>query len=115
MESFISEHLPDGLLDLPAGRLHEKLDGPQLFHLPGRVKQPLVVSVLQHGNEISGWDAVRHLLGNTYARQTLPRSLILMIGNVEAAAKNRRYLPGQPDFKRCWRSYYGISGLMHRT
>jgi len=114
MESFISEHLPDGLLDLPAGRLHEKLDGPKLFHLPGRVKQPLVVSVLQHGNEISGWDAVRHLLGNTYARQTLPRSLILMIGNVEAAAKNRRFLPGQPDFNRCWPGHDGTPGPLHR-
>src|SRR5690625_7341563 len=77
MESFISEHLPDGLLALPAERLHEKLDGPKLFHLPGRVKQPLVVSVLQHGNEISGWDAVRHLLGKTYARQTLDRKSVV--------------------------------------
>src|SRR5690625_7992603 len=95
MESFISEHLPDGLLALPAERLHEKLDGPKLFHLPGRDKQPLVVSGLQHGNESSGWDAVRLLLGKTYARQTLPRSLYLLIGNVGAAAQTRPTRPGK--------------------
>lgn len=114
MKPFISEYLPDGLLDLPARRLHEKLDGPKLFHLPGQVKQPLVVSVLQHGNEISGWDAVRHLLGETYARRPLPRNLILMVGNVAAAAKNRRFLPGQPDFNRCWPDHDGPPGSLHR-
>jgi len=102
MEPIILDHLPEGLLDRPASRLHEMLDGPTLIHLPGRRPRPLFVCVLQHGNEISGWEAVRRLLKGRYARDPLPRSLILMIANVRAASRNRRHLSDQPDFNRCW-------------
>ncbi|NBD95487.1 MAG: peptidase M14 [Gammaproteobacteria bacterium] len=102
MKPVILDHLPPGLLDRPASRLHEVLDGPTLVHLPGRRPQPIFVSVLQHGNEISGWEAVRRLLKGRYARDPLPRSLILFIANVRAASRNRRYLADQPDFNRCW-------------
>jgi succinylglutamate desuccinylase len=102
MEPAILDHLPDGLLDLPATRLHERLDGPTLIHLPGRRPRPLFVCVLQHGNEISGWEAVRRLLKGRYSRDPLPRSLILLIANVRAASRNRRHLSDQPDFNRCW-------------
>ncbi|NBB94022.1 MAG: peptidase M14 [Gammaproteobacteria bacterium] len=102
MEPTILDHLPDGLLDRPASRLHEVLDGPTLVHLPGRRPRPLFVCVLQHGNEISGWEAVRRLLKGRYSRDPLPRSLILLIANVRAASRNRRYLSDQPDYNRCW-------------
>jgi len=102
MQPIILDHLPDGLLDLPAHRLQEVLDGPTLIHLPGRRPQPLFVSVLQHGNEISGWEAVRRLLKGRYARDPLPRSLVLFIANLRAAGRNRRRLSDQPDFNRCW-------------
>ena len=102
MKPTILDHLPPGLLDTPANELFRCLSGPTLIHLPGRKTDPLVVSVLQHGNETSGWDAIRRLLKGRYQRDPLPRSLIILIGNVEAAAKNKRYLPHQPDFNRCW-------------
>ncbi len=102
MKPTILDHLPSGLLDCVASELTTLLSGPTLIHLPGRKTNPLVVSVLQHGNEISGWDALRRLLKSRYQRDPLPRSLIILIGNVEAAAKNQRYLPHQPDFNRCW-------------
>ncbi len=47
------DHLPDGLLERPASALHHSLDGPTLIHLAGRNKQPLFVSVLQHGHLLS--------------------------------------------------------------
>lgn len=113
MEPLILDHLPDGLLDLPSHRLHERLDGPTLIHLPGQRPQPLFVCVLQHGNEISGWDAVRRLLKGRYARDPLPRSLVLLIANVRAAGRNRRYLSDQPDYNRCWPGSTTSRGPMH--
>lgn len=102
MHPVILDHLPDGLLDCAASELYRCLDGPTLIHLPGRRPQPLFVSVLQHGNEISGWDAVRRLLKGRYARDPLPRTMLLFIANVRAASRNRRHLTDQPDFNRCW-------------
>src|SRR5690554_4270292 len=92
MEPVILDHLPAGLLDRSSSQLHEVLTGPTLIHLPGQRLQPLFVSVLQHGNEISGWDAVRRLLKGRYARDPLPRSLVLFSANVRVAARNRRHL-----------------------
>jgi succinylglutamate desuccinylase len=94
--------VPDGLLERPASALHQQLDGPTLIHLEGRQQRPLVVSVLQHGNEITGWEAVRRLLKSHYQRDELPRSLIIFIGNPVAARQRLRRLDDQPDFNRCW-------------
>lgn len=94
--------LPDGLLELPCERLHEKLAGPTLIHLPGRHQQPLFVSVLLHGNEDTGWEAMRALLAK-YRDRELPRALSLFIGNVQAARDGVRHLDGQSDFNRVWK------------
>lgn len=94
-------HLPDGLLDLPAARLHERLDGPTLIHLPGRRPEPVFVSVLLHGNEDTGWEAMRQVLAK-YGRYGLPRALSLFIGNVAAARVGMRQLDGQVDYNRVW-------------
>lgn len=93
--------IPEGLLALPCERLHERLSGPTLIHLPGRREQPLFVSVLLHGNEDTGWEAMRTLLAK-YQGQELPRALSLFIGNVEAARVGARHIDGQPDFNRVW-------------
>lgn len=94
--------LPDGLLELPCERLHEKLAGPTLIHLPGRHQQPLFVSVLLHGNEDTGWEAMRALLAK-YRDRELPRALSLFVGNVQAARDGVRHLDGQSDFNRVWK------------
>ncbi len=95
--------LPEELLDLEAGMLAAHLEKPTLVHLPGRQPEPLFVSLLLHGNEYVGWDAVRDLLADYHARgRELPRALSLFIGNVRAAAEGRRTLDGQPDFNRVW-------------
>lgn len=97
----VYHRLPDGLLQLPATRLHEVLPGPALIHLGGRRAPPLFVSVLLHGNEDTGWLAVRTVL-HKYATIGLPRSLSLFIGNLDAARKSLRRLDGQPDYNRVW-------------
>ncbi len=95
------EHLPEGLLECRAQELMAFLEGPALIHLPGLRPEPLFVSVLLHGNEDTGWEAVRALLRD-YADRPLPRALSILIGNVEAAAAGRRRLEGQPDYNRVW-------------
>lgn len=97
----ITDTLPDGLLDCDAGQLHTLLAGPTLIHLPGRREQPLFVSVLLHGNEDTGWEAIRSLLRD-YQQKELPRALSLFIGNVSAARQGMRRLPGQQDYNRVW-------------
>jgi succinylglutamate desuccinylase len=98
-------HLPAGLLDLDATRVGEVLAGPTLIHLPGRREPDLFVSVLMHGNETTGWDAVRQLLRRYRpggGELELPRGLSLFVGNVTAAAAGLRHLDGQPDYNRVW-------------
>ena len=96
--------IPKGLLNLPAPELESVLGGPTLIHLEGARETPLFVSVLLHGNEDVGWEAIRQLLNRCHDgdRYDLPRSLSLFIGNVSAAAQGLRRLPGQPDYNRVW-------------
>ena len=112
------DKLPDTLLELSASALHQVLDGPSLIHLEGRRKRPLIVGMLQHGNEDTGWEAVRRLLKNRYLFDQLPRSLLLFIGNVQAARHRVRRLDDQPDFNRCWPSASamdrGSSGMFRK-
>jgi len=102
VQSHILDQLPESLLEKPATALYKHLPGPTLIHIPGRNPRPLIVSVLQHGNEDTGWEAVRILLKHRYAQRQLPRSLCLLIGNVAAARFKRRRLDEQPDYNRCW-------------
>lgn len=97
----ILDSLPAGLLDCDARDLHRTLPGPTLVELPGREGAPLFVSVLQHGNETSGWEAIRGLL-RTYQQSGLPRPMLLLLGNVSGAAQGLRRLDGQPDYNRVW-------------
>lgn len=92
--------LPDDLLASPAERLLEKLDGPTLISLEGKNPLPLFISVLLHGNEHSGWNGLRRFLSTSGA---LARSTTIFIGNLQAAAADRRTLPGQQDYNRIWR------------
>jgi succinylglutamate desuccinylase len=93
--------VPEGLLEHEAAELYKRLPGPTLIHLAGRRPEPLFVSVLLHGNETSGWLAMRTLLGK-YANVELPRAMSLLIGNIAAARVNERLLPGQLDHNRIW-------------
>ena len=100
---FPAEIFENGARDLAA-----LLGGPTLFYLPGKRKVPLFVSVLLHGNEDTGWLAMREVL-SAYLNPNapsglneLPRSLLFFVGNVSAAREGVRSLEGQPDYNRIW-------------
>ena len=92
---------PEALSDLPSCELWRALKGPSLFRIEGRNPQPLFVSVLLHGNEDTGWQAVQSVLKDAGAHG-LPRTLLLFIGNTDAARANVRTLPAQADYNRTW-------------
>jgi hypothetical protein len=97
--------LPAALLDAEAHDLERLLRRPTLIHLRGEREPALFVSVLIHGNEPVGWEAVRGLLRGCMERHgelRLPRAMSLFIGNVSAAAVGARHLPDQPDYNRIW-------------
>ncbi len=94
---------PPGLFETPAARLVEKLSGPSVVVVKGDVEPALFISVLLHGNETSGWDAMCQFMNSQRAQQAPRRTLILFIGNIEAAAEGVRSLPGQVDYNRIWR------------
>ena len=99
------DYLPEGLLDLEASELHKVLPGPTLIHLAGRNERPVFISVLMHGNETVGWEAIRQLLPRYEVAggdKLMPRALSVFIGNVQAAREGLRHLPDQPDYNRVW-------------
>jgi uncharacterized protein len=95
------DHFPEALIDAPATDLWRHLRGPSLFHIPGRQSAPLFVSVLLHGNEDSGWLAVQSVL-RQHRATALPRTLMVLVGNIEAAKAKVRTLPHQEDYNRTW-------------
>lgn len=97
----VTRSIPDGLLDSSARDLHQVLDGPTLIELDGVKGAPLFVSGLMHGNEDAGLVAIQKLL-RTFAKRTLPRPLMILIGNVAAAKEGLRRQEGQPDYNRVW-------------
>jgi len=95
--------LPEGILSAQAQDLYRHISGPTLISIAGQNKnEELFISVLQHGNEDAGWEAIKQTLNK---QATLKRNVLLFIGNVEAARYGQRHLDHQPDFNRCWPSH----------
>ncbi|WP_394693446.1 succinylglutamate desuccinylase/aspartoacylase family protein [Hyphobacterium sp.] len=95
------EALPD-LSGIAARDVRSVFPESALISLEGRHKQALFVSVLIHGNETVGWEALKRLQA-WMADHPLPRSLLIFIGNVRAAEQGVRMVPGRPDYNRIWR------------
>jgi succinylglutamate desuccinylase len=95
------EQVPAPLYEAAVTSLADILGGPTLIHLPGRHAQPLFVSVLLHGNEVTGLHAIQQVL-RKYRNAPLPRALSILIGNVAAARHEVRRLEDQPDYNRVW-------------
>lgn len=92
--------LPDGFFDIGIADIRGIFPRPSLIHLEGEDERLLFVAILQHGNEHTGLTVMQRVLANY--PDGLPRSLMLYIGNVRAAETNRRFLPDQEDYNRCW-------------
>ena len=93
--------LSANVLDCTAAQLADVLRGPTLFDLGKPGKAPLFVSVLLHGNETSGWEAIRKLFSK-YPELVNTSSILIFVGNVLSAQKGVRKLDGQPDYNRVW-------------
>ena len=97
------ERLPDGFIESPVEKIGTILPGPSLIQIAGEPGPPLFVSILLHGNETTGFDAMQKLLaGYDAPRRLLPRPLLLFVGNVAAAVRGLRRLDGQADYNRIW-------------
>jgi len=94
--------IPKGLLELEkVSDLHSILPQPTIIHLTGERQQPLFISVLLHANEDTGFFAIQALL-KRYQYKSLPRSLSIFFGNIEASKTGARHLDHQPDYNRVW-------------
>lgn len=104
MQPRIIHTLPDGFLEAMPRDMEGLLQVPTLMHIAGEAGKPaLFVSTLLHGNEHSGLFAVQALL-RKYRKEgrLLPRPMLLFIGNLRAAHRNCRLMPGQVDYNRIW-------------
>lgn len=99
-------NLPAGLLELTADQLYTKIDNHTLIHLKGKIERPVFISILQHGDEYTGWNALKDFLKNH--KHHLPRSMTILFGNIQAARFNVRQLDNQPDFNRSWPSILNL-------
>jgi len=101
IENFDRLHgLPDGFFDISSTNIRTLFPNPTLIQLDGKGPDFLFISILLHGNEYTGLKVMQEILAEH--AQDLPRSILLFIGNVRAAEANRRYLPDQVDYNRCW-------------
>ena len=101
IENFDRLHgLPDGFFDITTANIRTLFPNPTLVQLDGKGPDFLFISILLHGNEYTGLKVMQQILAEH--AQDLPRSILLFIGNVRAAEANRRYLPDQVDYNRCW-------------
>jgi len=92
--------LPHGFFNISTTAIREIFPRPTLIHLRGNDERVLFVSILLHGNESTGLDVMQRTLARFGDK--LPRSILLFVGNVRAAEANRRFLPDQVDYNRCW-------------
>lgn len=95
------DNLPSELMGLKPHQMTSLFPHPTLIHVRGHIEPPLFLSTLLHGNESTSF-YVLQALAERYHDTPPPRSLLIFIGNVEAAAAGVRVLPNQPDFNRIW-------------
>ena len=92
MKFIVMDHLPDGFFSAHPTELHTIFDGPTLIHLDFKKSETIFISVMLHGNEHSGFYAIRDYLIQIEKSGKKPkRNLSILIGNVEAASKNSRF------------------------
>lgn len=95
--------IPAPLLELEAYQIGEVLPGPTLIEWGEGELPPIFISVLLHGNEISGFTILKNLWRKLLTGELKSQHpLIFFIANVEAASVGLRHLPSQLDFNRVW-------------
>ena len=103
LELNVLKEIPDALLTCQPNEVYSEFGGPIMLEIGDQSKSPLFVSTLLHGNETTGFFALQKVFAE-YRRhpERFSRPLLVLIGNVEAAAKGKRHLDGQADYNRIW-------------
>ena len=103
MKFVVLNSLPDEFFTTHPTLLYKIFDGPTLVHLDYGHDQTIFISIMLHGNEHSGYYALRDFLNSYKLTGKSPsKNISLLIGNVQAAKENARFLDGQKDFNRIW-------------
>lgn len=97
----LQDRLPEDLADMDVRDIGRVFPGPTLIEVEGDNTAPVYISTLLHGNETTSFQILQHLQ-RVLAHGRPPRSLMIFVGNVAAAAEGKRHLPDQPDFNRIW-------------
>ncbi|MEZ5997496.1 MAG: succinylglutamate desuccinylase/aspartoacylase family protein [Hyphomonas sp.] len=95
------DRLPEALAGLAPRDIHKAFPNPSLVFIEGEDAQPLFVSTLLHGNELTSFSVLQHL-ERACRTSRPPRSLVVFVGNVDATAAGVRHLDETPDFNRIW-------------
>lgn len=86
-----------------ASTLHTVLPNPTMIHLQGESSKTVFVATLMHGNEHTGFEAVKKFLKPyLFDGKKLKKSMMLFLANPQAAKENVRHLKGQKDYNRVW-------------
>lgn len=103
MQSLLRAFNP-ALLEVDASYLHQFYPETSIVRLAGeRDDPPLFISILLHGNEVSGLRIMQKILRfYDYPHKKLPRTTYLLLGNISAATHNLRSIPGELDYNRIW-------------
>lgn len=95
------DRLPEALAEISPREVTSVFPNPALITIEGERKQPLFVSTLLHGNELTSFSVLQHL--ERACRDSRPeRSLMIFVGNVDATGAGVRHLPETPDYNRIW-------------
>ena len=100
----ILNEIPDAFLEIDYRDIKNIFNEPTLIHLKGHKSPALFISIMLHGNEFSGLQIMQKILKKYKETEgyTLPRSIRLFVGNVEAASQGLRRLDNELDFNRAW-------------
>ncbi|HPE46933.1 MAG TPA: M14 family metallopeptidase [Hyphomonas sp.] len=95
------DRLPEALAGISAREIRSVFPNSSLVYIEGERPQPMFVSTLLHGNELTSFSVLQHLERSCRASRP-PRSLIVFVGNVDATAAGVRHLDETPDYNRIW-------------
>ena len=95
------DRLPEALAGISAREIRSVFPNSSLVYIEGERPQPMFVSTLLHGNELTSFSVLQHLERSCRVSRP-PRSLIVFVGNVDAAAAGVRHLDETPDYNRIW-------------
>lgn len=97
------DHVPEELYTIGPDEVYETFGGPILIHIKGTNPDTIFISTLLHGNETTGFYAFQKILNDYKKIEAPPKSFIYLIGNPQAAQKDKRLIKDiQIDFNRIW-------------